>query len=101
MHRDLGLEVPLEDRNKSITELEIFQRWFKENVLAPDDETTSTAIMILPDCPGQSLYRDVVVPFVKRYGIDPLNLTALLRIPKLVVPSKVDMLALLGTAEFW
>lgn len=83
---DLGLEVSLEDRNKSITELEIFQRWFKENVLAPDNETISTAIMIIPVGPGQPVYRDVVVPFVKRYGIDPLNLASLLRIPQLVVP---------------
>jgi len=36
------------------------------------------------------MYRDIVVPFVKRYGFDSLNLGALLRIPQLVVPSSWD-----------
>lgn len=87
MDRDLGLEVSLEDRNVSIIDLQTFQRLFKEQVLAPDDKMTSTAIMVLPVGPGQPIYRDIAVPFVKRYGIDPLNLAALLRIPQLVVPS--------------
>jgi hypothetical protein len=33
------------------------------------------------------VYRDIVAPFVKRYGIESLNLGALLRLPQLVVPS--------------
>ena len=46
--------------------------------------------MILPVGPGVSMYRDIVVPFVKRYSIDSLNPAALLRIPQLVVPSSWD-----------
>jgi hypothetical protein len=87
LHRDLGLEVTLKDRNRSIIELGIFQRCFKENILALDDKTASTTIMIPPVGTGVPVYRDIVAPFVKRYGIDSLNLAALLRVPQLVVPS--------------
>jgi hypothetical protein len=85
--RDLGAAISSKDRNESLKELEIFQRRFKEQVFAPDENTGSTAIMLLPVGPGQPVYRDVVVPFVVRYGIDALNLGAFLKVPQLVVPS--------------
>lgn len=71
----------------SLQELKVLQTWFADEILRADDETGSSAILILPVGPGQPIYRDIYVPPKPRVGIDALNLAAFLRIPQLVLPS--------------
>jgi hypothetical protein len=58
-------------------------------MLALHEHFGSIAILLLPVGPEPPIYRDVPVPVVPRYGIYPLNLAAMLRIPQVFVPSKL------------
>lgn len=45
--------------------------------------------MILPVGPSKPMYRDTYIAPSARYGIDPLSFGAFLRLPQLVLPSKL------------
>lgn len=87
MHRNLGEVVTKSEVETSLQELKVLQTWFAYEVLRADEETGSSAILILPVGPGQPIYRDIYIPPTPRIGIDPLNFGAFLRIPQLVLPS--------------
>ncbi|CZR58635.1 uncharacterized protein PAC_08527 [Phialocephala subalpina] len=55
-----GENFPLSGKEQSVKEMEIFKSWFKNNVLQEDEETGSTAIVVLPCAMTKSMYRDVV-----------------------------------------
>lgn len=43
-----GSGISEAQRKQAKEEIEVYRRWFEENILGPDIETSSTAVMILP-----------------------------------------------------
>lgn len=56
--RTQGEKVTLEQYDRSKQELSAYRKWFAENVLTTDDQTGSTAVMILPCGSSVPKYRD-------------------------------------------
>jgi hypothetical protein len=56
--RDMGAEVRLEQKEKSLAEIAVYRSWFDENIMKPDPETSSDAVLILPCGSGNPKYRD-------------------------------------------
>lgn len=86
--RKLGENVSEQEVQESLSDLTIFQRWFSENVMTTNNESGSTAVMILPVGLGKPVYRDVQIEPKPRFGMDPLNFGAFLRLPQIVIPSE-------------
>ncbi|OTA54709.1 putative amidase [Hypoxylon sp. EC38] len=84
---DRGMEVTLEQKEQALKELEVYQHWFYENVMAADGDGISNAILILPCGSGEPKYRDVpngppgVVP-----PYSPNYIASMLKLPQVVVP---------------
>jgi hypothetical protein len=57
--RDQGAEVTLEQKNQALKELEVYRRWFHDNVLKPEGDGGSDAILIVPCGSGEPKYRDL------------------------------------------
>ena len=56
--RGIGETMSQQDFQNGRAELEVFRRWFDENVLSSDPDTISDAIMIMPYGMGGPKYRD-------------------------------------------
>lgn len=59
MSRDRGAEVTLEQKNQALGEVDVYRRWFHDNVMQPEDGGGSDAILLLPAGSGEPKYRDV------------------------------------------
>ncbi|KAJ6006803.1 hypothetical protein N7451_004747 [Penicillium sp. IBT 35674x] len=55
----VGKDVTLDEYNEYRQELEVFRRWFDENIFSKDPDTMSEAIMIMPYGSANPKYRDV------------------------------------------
>ena len=56
--RDMGAQVRFEQKEKSLAEIAVYRSWFDENIMKPDPETGSDAVLILPCGSGDPKYRD-------------------------------------------
>ena len=87
--RDQGSKITLEEKQQSLHEIETFRQWFTEGILTHDNDTASTAIMVLPAGIGEPWYRDVPFdnqkPTIAWGSMVPATLLGL---PHLVIPSK-------------
>lgn len=77
-----------QDREQSVKDLGIFKRWFDNQFMQRDEQTGSSAILILPVGPGTPMYRDKFIAPTPRIGLDALNIGAALRLPQLVLPGE-------------
>lgn len=59
LYRDRGAQVTLEQKEKSLEELEVYRRWFQENIMKPDANGGSDAVLFVPCGSGEPKYRDL------------------------------------------
>lgn len=60
--RDRGAEVTLEQKEQAEKELDVYRRWFHENILKAEDAGGSDAVLILPCGSADPKYRDLPNP---------------------------------------
>lgn len=77
-----------DDRDQSVKDIKIFKQWFDETFMKRDEQTGSSAILIMPVGPGAPNYRDQFIVPTPRIGLDALNIGAVLRLPQVVLPGK-------------
>ncbi|KAI0198309.1 amidase signature domain-containing protein [Astrocystis sublimbata] len=84
---DRGAEVDEDMKNKSLQDVEVYRRWFREDVLRPAGHGGTSAIMLIPCGPSMPKYRDdpnippaVVGPFSWNYLASIQGLPQLSRI---------------------
>lgn len=66
MSRDTGAQVTPEQKAKGLGEIEVYKKWFHENILNTDEITGSDAILILPCGSSEPKYRDLPNALVPR-----------------------------------
>ncbi|KAJ0123645.1 amidase [Diaporthe amygdali] len=84
---DQGVAVTLDQKNQAVGELEVYRRWFRENIMQQVEGGGSDAVLILPCGSGEPKYRDLpnaapgVVP-----GFSPNYIASMQALPQLVIP---------------
>ncbi|KAJ4154988.1 hypothetical protein LMH87_000258 [Akanthomyces muscarius] len=84
---DRGAEVSLEQKEQALKEMEVYRRWFRENIMASGTDGYSDAVLILPCGSGEPKYRDLpnsapaVVP-----SFSPNYIASMLGLPQIVIP---------------
>jgi hypothetical protein len=58
-YRDRGAQVTLDNKNQALKEFDVYRQWFQENIMKPEPNGSSSAIMILPCGSGEPKYRDL------------------------------------------
>ncbi|KAK5652362.1 hypothetical protein OQA88_10554 [Cercophora sp. LCS_1] len=86
---DRGAEISVDEVQQSLKELKVLQSWFAKNVLRADESSSSSAILILPVGATEPNYRDVFIDPTPRLGVDALSLASFMKMPQLVVPSRL------------
>lgn len=56
--RNIGASITREQRDEAESELAVFRQWFDDNVLKPNPESLSDAILVLPSGKATPDYRD-------------------------------------------
>jgi hypothetical protein len=56
--RDIGKTVSVDDKDQSIAQLDVFRKWFNENVMSETSTLLSDAVMVMPFGNATPHYRD-------------------------------------------
>ncbi|KAI9670069.1 MAG: hypothetical protein M1817_004549, partial [Caeruleum heppii] len=84
---DAGKAVTPDEYERNVKEQKVFRDWFRENVLSPDSDTLSDAIMIVPNGRAGPKYRDDHNgPPSKASTLSENYLASVLQLPHLVLP---------------
>ncbi|KAF5575341.1 amidase signature domain-containing protein [Fusarium pseudocircinatum] len=84
---DVGKDVTPQEYEKYMKKLEVFRKWFTENIMGPDSKTLSNTILIMPYGQPHPEYRDEAntpagtFPTIAEKFISPI-----LHAPQLVLP---------------
>lgn len=59
-HSARSIAVPFikEERARGVAEMEVFRTWFEKNIMGPDKDTVTDAVMVMPFGSVSPKYRD-------------------------------------------
>ncbi|KAF5530149.1 amidase signature domain-containing protein [Fusarium mexicanum] len=84
---DVGKAVTSQEYDQYLNQLEVFRKWFSENLMGPDSRTLSDAILIMPYGEPHPEYRDEANPPAGTFPtIAEKFISPILHAPQLVLP---------------
>ncbi|KAK4213124.1 amidase signature domain protein [Rhypophila decipiens] len=89
MRKRWSIAVPFtkDDRAQGVAEMNVFRNWFEKNIMGPDKDTVTDAVMIMPFGSATPKYRDDANKLPSIVGsFSVYDLPPVLQFPALVVP---------------